>query len=277
MQNDPTRCVLVTGATKGIGLATAKYFHSRGFSVAAAGRDLESLRPIAGESFLPVYMDVTDSDSVRDAAEEILEKLGPPGIVVNNAGVGFPGPLECLTTEELREQFEVNVFGAHRVTTTFLPWMPKPGGRIVNVSSAAGRISLPNMGAYCASKFALEALSDALRLELRPSGLHVVVVEPGPISTSFGETSRRHLEAVRKRLKIQDTGRAAEVARRDSRRQKSLDRFRRPPEAVAAVIYRAATSPRPRRRYRVTLPAWGAELARVLPSSITDAVLGSVG
>jgi NAD(P)-dependent dehydrogenase (short-subunit alcohol dehydrogenase family) len=270
----PGNCVLITGATKGIGLATARLFHEHGFAVAAAGRDLESIRPLEGPRFLPVYMDVTDHDSVATAVEAATAKFGSVAVLVNNAGVGFHGPIDSVATAELREQFEVNVFGVHRVTAAVLPHIPK-GGRIINISSAAGRVSLPHMGPYCASKFALEALSDAMRVELRPREIRVVLIEPGPVATAFGENSERDRRLLREKLDLENPDGTAVKARRRSeelqrRWRRNLDFFRCEPEKVATVVFRAATARRPKARYRITLPAWGAELGRLLPSSLFD-------
>ncbi len=275
MSEEGRTSVFITGATRGIGRATAEYFRSRGFAVAATGRDLSSIEHLQDENFLAIECDVTDESSVMRAVERAREALGPIATVVNNAGFGIPAPVDAISTAELVELFDVNVFGAHRVVRATLGDMRALGkGRIVNVSSAAGRIVTPNLGAYCASKYALEALSDAMRLELRDFGISVCLVEPGPIATSFGERSRRELERVTRRLREEDPERADAVGRYQEGSSSALDLFRKDAESVARVIFRAATEARPKARYRVTLPAWAAEVGRLLPTRIADAAMG---
>lgn len=274
MNNGGRTSVFITGATKGIGRATAEYFHERGFGVAAAGRSLESISGLQDERFLPIECDVTDEESVTSAVRQAHSALGPVEILVNNAGFGIPAPVDAIDADELVGLFDVNVFGVHRVIRAALPDMKRLGrGRIVNVSSAAGRIVTPNLGAYCASKFALEALSDALRMELRPAGIKVAIVEPGPIATSFGERSDSELRKVTKRLEKDDPERAAELSSYTQGSVSAVDRFRKDADSVARAIYAAATAADPKARYRITLPAWAAEFGRILPARITDAAL----
>lgn len=265
-------CVFISGATRGIGRATAEYLHERGFCIAATGRDIALIADLESERFAVIHCDVTDEESVLKAIGEARNKLGPIGAVVNNAGYGIPGPVDLLTSEELSDLFEVNVFGAHRVARAAIPEMKRMSeGVIVNVSSAAGRIVTPNLGAYCASKFALEALSDAMRMELKSYGINVVLVEPGPIATSFGERSRQELQRISSRLQKDEPERAVELRRYWEGSRGALDPFRKDARSVAKVIHRALTSKDPKPRYRVTLPAWAAEAARLLPARLTDA------
>ncbi len=271
-KSKPT-CVFITGATKGIGKATAEYFYSRGFAVAAAGRDLDFIAGNAADRFLPVECDVTDEASVVSAVQKSRDAFGPIEIVVNNAGYGIPAPVDTLETQDLIDLFDVNVFGVHRVIRATVADMKELGrGRIINVSSAAGRIVTPNLGAYCASKFALEALSDALRIELRRFGIRVSIVEPGPIATSFGDRSREELSRITARLEAEDPKRAEEISRFSEVTRSALDRFRKSADSVAETIYRAAVDSHPKARYRVTIPAWAAEVGRILPSRLTDSM-----
>jgi NAD(P)-dependent dehydrogenase (short-subunit alcohol dehydrogenase family) len=175
--------VLVTGASSGIGEATASHLASLGFRVFAGVRkdeDAERLR----ERVTPVKLDVVDEESIATARREV-EEAAPDGLagLVNNAGVSVSGPVEFIPLEELRRQLEVNVIGQVAVTQAFLPAIRRARGRIVNVSSVGGRVALPLMSPYNASKFALEAVSDSLRREVRQFGVHVAVVEPGAIRT----------------------------------------------------------------------------------------------
>jgi NAD(P)-dependent dehydrogenase (short-subunit alcohol dehydrogenase family) len=277
MSPGESRCVFITGATKGIGKATAELFYSRGFLVGAAGRSLDSISPLADDRFLPVHCDVADRESVTSAVQAVRDAFGPIEIVVNNAGFGIPAPVDAIATEELADLFDVNVLGAHRVVRETVGDMKRlRRGRIVNVSSAAGRIVTPSLGAYCASKFALEALSDAMRMELRPYGIRVSIIEPGPIDTSFNERAQAELDKVTERLSHEDPDRAGEVSRYVKGGRNLLGRFRKDAESVARAIYAAATAPNPKARYRITLPAWAAEFGRILPAAATDIAMAGI-
>jgi NAD(P)-dependent dehydrogenase (short-subunit alcohol dehydrogenase family) len=188
--------VLVTGASSGIGRATALEFAGRGHSVYAAARRASELEELArsSERLQAVPMDVTDSASVKAAASRIEELSAGHGVdvLVNSAGYALGGPVEALSGEAVEHQFQTNVFGLLDVTRAFVPRMRERGrGRIVNVSSVVGRVVFPGMGVYSATKFALEALSDALRMELAPFGVSVVLIEPGFVKTDIGGASQR--------------------------------------------------------------------------------------
>jgi len=185
---------LITGSSSGIGEATATTLAALGYRVFASGRTLENVEHLRGRSpsVEIMEMDVADEDSVRRGVQRVLDAAGRIDVVVNNAGFAIFGAVEDLDREALRRQFEVNVFGAMSVCRAVLPGMRRRGsGCIVNVSSLAGRIAPPLLGAYCASKFALEALSDSLRVEARPFGIHVVVLEPGAIITRFQDRAMK--------------------------------------------------------------------------------------
>ena len=265
--------VLVTGCSTGIGAATARLLKASGWSVVPTARKPADLERLRQEGFTPVELDVADSASVRRCAEETLRIFGGElGAVVNNAGFGQPGAVEDLTRDVMRHQFEVNVFGLQELTNQFVPLLRKQGsGRIVNVSSVLGRITIPFMGIYCASKHAVEALSDVLRVELSGSGVSVSIIEPGPITTSFrdtsverakmqiGEVKSPFMEQYRKRIERTDDD------------EGFSRKFSLPPEAVAAKIRHALESPSPRRRYPVTVIAWMGELMhRFAPAWFMD-------
>jgi len=269
------RSVLVTGCSSGIGRATARRLRDGGWRVIPTARQPADLDALRAEGFAPVLLDVADSASVLEAAAETLRRLdGRLGALVNNAGYGQPGALEDLSREAMRRQFEVNVLGLQELTNQFIPHFRCQGfGRIVNVSSVLGRIPLPLLGIYVASKFALEGLSDTLRIELRGSGVAVIVIEPGPIATRFQANAKhagwQHLTAARSPFVDRYRQRAA-----GARQPQPHDRFTAPPEAVAAKIRQALESRRPRPRYPVTVAAWlGSWLRRCAPDALLDRLL----
>jgi NAD(P)-dependent dehydrogenase (short-subunit alcohol dehydrogenase family) len=267
---------MVTGCSTGIGAATARVLRERGWQVWPTARKEADLESLARDGFTPVSLDLRNSDSVRAAAEKVLsESGGQLGALVNNAGFAQPGAVEDLSREALRDQFEVNFFGLQELTNALIPAFRKQGfGRIVNVSSVLGRIATPMVGAYCASKFALEALSDALRVELKDTGIGVILIEPGPIVSAF-----RRSAAARAAEELDMEGSrfgeayAKEVERR-SRQKKTPDFFTKPPEAVAGCIHAALMSRHPRRRYCITFAAHaGAWARRFAPAWFIDRML----
>lgn len=271
---DP-RNVVVTGCSTGIGAATAVRLRDRGWNVMPTARKDADLERLAAEGFHALHLDVADSASVERAAAEAMAHFeGRPGAVVNNAGYAQSGAVEDMSRPAMRRQFEVNVFGMQEFTNAFIPAFRAQGyGRIVNISSVLGLVSLPMMGLYSASKFAMEALSDALRIEVREAGVAVSLVEPGPIDTAFGANS---VEQAERALPLEG-GRFADLYRREIRERKAGERglrpFTLPPDAVAAKIQHALESARPRRRYCVTLQAYGgAVVRRAAPGAILDYV-----
>lgn len=270
------RSVLVTGCSSGIGAATAFLLRDAGWTVFPTARKPEDLDLLRTQGLDPIALDLAEAASVDNAVDELLARSGGAlGALVNNAGFCQAGALEDVTREALRLQFETNVFGAHHLTRALLPvFRRQGGGRIVNISSVMGRIAVPMVGSYCASKYALEALSDALRIELRGSGIWVALVEPGAIVSRFRKNAAEALDRTvdRSRSGFGDVY-AHEIERR-RRQVKRPDLFTRPPEAVARRVLHALESPHPRRRYQVTLSAPLAELAvRFLPQAWTDPLL----
>jgi NAD(P)-dependent dehydrogenase (short-subunit alcohol dehydrogenase family) len=271
-----SKTVLVTGCSTGIGWATAHMLREGGWQVFPTARKPADLEKLRAAGFTPVELEVASGASVRAAAAALLKLTGGKlGALVNNAGFGQPGALEDLTREALREQFETNVVGLQDLTNQFIPLFRKQGwGRIVNVSSVLGRIPLPLMGAYVASKYALEAMSDCLRLELRGSGVAVSIVEPGPIKTDFRPNAAA---AGWKHLANLKHSQFADYYRRhteEPHRPKTRDHFKLPPEAVGEKILHALVADEPRRRYPVTLVGWaGAALRRLAPDALMDQLL----
>ncbi len=270
------RTVLVTGCSSGIGEATAYYLREHGWTVFPTARKVDDLEKLRSEGFDALELDLGDSDSVQQCISAFLEKV-PDGLgaVVNNAGMALPGAVEDITRAALRRQFEVNVFGLQELTNGLIPKLREQGwGRIVHVSSIYGLISAPMVGSYCASKYALEALSDAQRVELSGTGLSLSLIEPGPIVSAF----RRNAAAALEENVISDDARYADGYRKEAARRKKqfkkVDFINRPPEDVAKKIFQALESSHPRRRYVITLPAHlGAFMARFVPAALMDRVM----
>ena len=270
------RSVLVTGCSSGIGLATAEMLRSKGWKVFPTARKVDDLDMLEARGFTALQLDMTSSASIEATVDQLLfTNEGRIGAVVNNAGFGMPGAIQDLTRDAMRHQFEVNLFGLQELTNRLIPVFREQGcGRIVNISSVVGRLSLPFMGIYSASKFALEAVSDAQRIELAPDSITVSLVEPGPIATRFSTNCAGEGE------QALDTehARFGSAYRKyfDTRRNGGLaeDRFRLPPEAVAQKIIHALESPHPKIRYCVTLPAYlGSWAARFVPAGLIDRMM----
>jgi NAD(P)-dependent dehydrogenase (short-subunit alcohol dehydrogenase family) len=246
--------VLVTGASSGIGKATALEFAARGHRVFAAARRASELEALArtSERIEAVVLDVTDADAVHAAAHRIDELTAAHGVdvLVNSAGYALGGPVEALSGEAVEHQFQTNVFGLLDVTRTFLPRMRERGsGRIINVSSVVGRVVFPGMGVYAATKFALEALSDALRMELAPFGVGVVLIEPGFVKTDIGDASGRQAAG----FAVASGGYEELIEKTGEFVAKQVAENGIAPERVAQRIADAATARNPRARYM--LPA----------------------
>ena len=268
--------VFITGTSSGIGRATAREMKKAGGRVFASARKTADLKGLEEEGFEAIELDMTDTGSKEAAAKMVLDACDNQlDALVNNAGYGQPGALEDLSILTLRKQFEVNVIGLQHLTNLCLPSMITHGrGRIVHISSVVGRVSLPFMGVYSASKFAVEALADAQRVELQGTGVWVSLVEPGPITTKFSKNAVKSSEG----NLPSDTSRFSELYRKELQNRenrKGSKPFSLPPEAVARKVSHALTSTRPLRRYKVTLPAHlGALLSRSAPDALIDWILG---
>ena len=270
------KTAVVTGCSTGIGRATAAHLRAHGWRVIATARKPDDVNALTAAGFETIALDIADAASVVDAATRIADLVpGGPGALVNNAGFGQVGAIEDLSRAVMTYQFEVNVFGLQHFTNLLLPSMRRQGcGRIVNISSVLGRITLPYLGIYSASKYAVEAISDALRVELLGSGIAVSIVEPGPITTRFGENAARRASGI---IDPNQTAHGEHYTQELNRRSQQTGKpepFALPPDAVARKIRHALESPRPRRRYPVTIHAYaGAFMARFAPAALIDRIM----
>ena len=271
--------VLVTGSSTGIGRAVALAAARTGWRVFGGVRrpeDGAALEAEAGGALRALILDVTDDSHRERAAAEIEEELGEAGLsgLVNNAGIVVSGPLEFLPLEEFRLQMEVNVTGLLAVTQRVLPLLRLARGRIVNVGSISGRVGFPLEGAYNASKFALEGLSDVLRLELAPWGLHVSLVEPGSVATPLWGRMRRQLDRAIDAMPAAAQRFYGSAFRRWREEVDDCERRGLSPEAVARPVLHALTARRPRARYLVGRSARLLALAaRILPDRLRDRLI----
>lgn len=267
------KVILLTGASSGIGRDTAMMLAAQGHRVYAAARRMELMEPLREKGIVPIKMDVTDSQSMAEGVQMVIDAEGRIDVLVNNAGYGYFGAIETVSDEEARRQLEVNVFGLAALCRLVIPHMRRQGaGLIVNTSSIAGMIVLPFGGWYHVSKYSVEALSDALRMELKPFGINVSMIEPGGIKTDWGIIAGRHLAE-------SAHGTAYEPAAMPE--ANLLDkayrgRFLSNPKVVAKAISRAVNSRCPRARYRIgRFSHLGVLMHRLLPTRWWDAMMRS--
>ena len=271
-----SKTVLVTGCSTGIGLATACYLRDRGWTVIPTVRTDADFRKLELEQMNPVKLDITDQSSIESAASSALSLTGGSlGALVNNMGVGMMGAMEDQTLESMKQQFDVNVFGMQALTNQLIPtFLEQQYGRIVNISSVLGRVSIPFAGIYSATKFAMEAMSDAMRVELSRNGIGVSLVEPGPIQTAFRDTVTTYADMYLNSYSSRFSDHYAKQLEEQRNLTTENSRFMLPPEAVAKKVFHAINTRTPKRRYTVTFPAFaGAMLRRFAPYSLTDALL----
>ena len=277
--NHSNKVALVTGGSSGIGEATARQLHEAGFTVYAVARRVDRMDDLRAAGVHIFAMDVTDDDSMTAGVQQVLDEQGRIDVLVNNAGYGSYGAVEDVPIDEARRQFEVNVFGLARLVQLVTPRMRdqhsagSPGGRIINISSIGGKFYEPFGAWYHATKFAVEGFSDSLRMELKPFGIDVVLIEPGPIATEWNEIARDSL--------LERSGETA-YAHYAKRAHRVLTEFDRPsraskPETVARKIVRAATTRHPAARYPVGKGARAITLSRDLtPDRIYDQVVSRI-
>ena len=268
-----TGVALVTGASSGIGEDTAHKLRALGYIVYGAARRTDRLQALTTDGIRPLAMDVTDDASMSSGVNRILEETGRIDVLVNNAGYGSYGAIEDVPINEARRQFEVNVFGLARLTQLITPHMRTRGsGTIINISSIGGRLTTPLGGWYHATKYAVEALSDALRIELSSFGIDVVVVEPGGIRTEWASIAADHLEATAEGSAYADQIR--DVA--GAMRSESNRRHCSPPEVIARTVGKIVTARHPRTRYAVGFMAKPLIAARrVLPDRAFDQLISA--
>ncbi|MEW6647388.1 MAG: SDR family oxidoreductase [Pseudomonadota bacterium] len=272
------RTVLITGCSSGIGLCVAHSLKARGWRVFASARKTEDVARLQQDGLEALQLDLADSLSIHAAMDEVLRRSGGTlDALFNNGAYGQPGAVEDLSRATLREQFETNLFGTHELTCRAIAVMRRQGhGRIIHNSSVLGLVALPFRGAYNASKFALEGLTDTLRMELHGSGIHVSLVEPGPIISRFRANA---MLKYRQNIDAETSFFRATYKRMENRltKQGPAAPFTLPPEAVLARVIHALESPRPRARYYVTFPTYlFGTLKRLLPTRGLDWVLRRV-
>ena len=279
MSEPVSKAVLITGCSSGIGLCAARQLRQRGYRVLATARNPLDVARLKEEGFEAFCLDLADSASIRSALHQVLEATGGRIYALfNNGAYGQPGAVEDLSREVLREQFETNLFGTHELTNLVIPVMRRQGnGRIIQNSSVLGFAAMRYRGAYNASKFALEGLSDTLRLELRGTGIHVSIIEPGPILSRFRDNAHTMF---RKNILVEQSPHQETYRLMEARLQKEGPAvpFTLGPEAVVDKVVHALESRLPRARYYVTFPTYlFGYLKRVLPCRALDWMLGKVG
>ncbi len=266
-------CVLITGASTGIGYASAELLASEGYAVIAGVRsraDAERLQALH-QNVHPAMLDVTREGDLEAAVHIIAERGLALRAIVNNAGIAVAGPLEYLPMNRLRRQFDVNVFGALSMTQAALPLLRKSCGRVVFISSVSGQIAPPLLGPYAASKFAIEALADALRMELAPFGIFVIVLQPGNVRTPIWQKGRAEKDRAMANFSEQARERYGAAIENLARVTVREERSGIAPAVVARAVLKAIRTPRPHARYAVGAPAaWQRKIAMMLPERLRD-------
>jgi NAD(P)-dependent dehydrogenase (short-subunit alcohol dehydrogenase family) len=270
------RTILITGCSSGIGLDAARGMQARGWRVLATCRKPEDCERLVAEGLESFALDLTDEGSIAAGVDTAMARAGRIDALFNNGAFACPGLVEDLPVGALRSIFETNLFGTHDLTRRVIPVMRAQGaGRIVNNSSVLGFVGVKWRGAYVATKFALEGLSDVLRVEMKGSGIEVVLIEPGPITSSIRENAIPHFE---RWIDWKTSARRAEyepLLNRLYKPSEKKDRFELPASAVTKALIHAVESPRPRARYRITTPTRIAAVARrLLPTRMVDALVG---
>ncbi|MCF3973629.1 SDR family NAD(P)-dependent oxidoreductase [Paracoccus salsus] len=262
--------VLITGCSSGIGLDAARRLQAEGWQVVATCRNADDIAARQAEGMSCLHLELSDPDSVARLVDQVLAG-GPLDALVNNAAFALPGAVEDISRDALRSIFEANLFGTHDLTVRLIPHFRARGGRIVTISSVLGLVGIPWRGPYVATKFALEGLSDVLRIEMANTGVKVILIEPGPITSRIRLNAIPHFEAW---VNWRGSARADEyrsVLLKRLYEPSGKDRFELPPSAVSDRILRALTASRPAPRYYVTTPTRLSGIGRrILPTRALD-------
>jgi NAD(P)-dependent dehydrogenase (short-subunit alcohol dehydrogenase family) len=273
-----SKSILITGCSSGIGYTTAIELKKRGHNVITSARKSEDVTRLTKEGFAAIQLDLADSQSIQQAVNQAIELTdGKIDALFNNGAFGQPGAVEDLTRDVLRFQFETNLFGTHELTNLLIPIMRKQGhGRIIYNSSVLGLVAMKYRGAYNASKFALEALADTLRLELFDTNIHISLIEPGPILSDFRKNSyalyKKNIDPARSFHK--ETYKAMEAR---LQKEGAAVAFTLPAKAVTEKVIHALEAKQPKMRYYVTFPTYlFAVLKRIMPMSWLDTLLRKV-
>ena len=267
------KTILITGCSSGIGYDAAHALHKRGWRVFATCRSQADCDRLISEGLESFPLDQSDTASMTAAVEETLSRTGGTlDALFNNAAFGFPAAVEDVPTDALRSIFETNLFGYHELTRQVIPIMRAQGhGRILNCSSVLGFAALKMRGAYNSTKFAMEGLTDTLRIEMRGTGINVVLIQPGPITSKLRQNSIPHFE---KWINWQASARKQEYEDKVLKRlyeDRGADRFELPASAVSDKVWQALTDENPKARYKITTPTYlMAVLKRILPTRMTD-------
>lgn len=284
MSVNSSKNIFISGAARGIGKACALLLDGLGYRVFAGVRreqDAAELKSKTSSSLTPVIMEITDTDSINLGARQIGTEVGSGGLygLVNNAGIVVAGPLEFIPLDLVRRQFEVNFIGHLAVTQALMPLLRKGGGRVINISSKEGIVSMPYIGPYCASKFALEAFSNSLRMELKPWNMPVSVIEPGTIATEIIQRSIADAEECIRNLPKHANDMYESCFNKARQASDRIASAAIPVESVARIVAKALADKKPRTRYTVGIDARAlAILARLLPDWMLDKViLGQLG
>lgn len=276
--NLPAELIVVTGASSGIGRATAQRLAADSFHVLAGVRSKEDAAKLAGRNIEPVILDITDPETLRTLAIRIADDRGrrPLRAVVNNAGIAVNGPVESVPLDEWRRQFEVGVIGQIAVTQTLMSALLANGGRVINIGSLGSKVSMPGFGPYSAAKFAMEAVNDALRREMAPFGLSVVMITPGAVSTGMTEQGLITIRRLAQLMTSQQHGRHDRLIDAVESQVETFARDGVKPEVAAAVVSRAIKARKPRTRYMVGRDAaLLARIVRFIPARLLDRMLRS--
>ena len=268
----PREAVVITGASTGIGASAAQRLARAGFVTFACVRSEAAAAAVESlhDNIHALRLDVTDRASIDAAAETVATRGLPLRGLVNNAGIALAGPLEHLPVDEIRRQFEVNVFGALETTQAFLPQLRRSRGRLVFVGSISGRLSVPFIAPYSASKFALRAFADALRIELAPAGIAVSLVEPASVKTPIWQSARDLHDKVMSRMPPEALEQYGAQLAAVSRQTDRDERDGMPVERVSSAIAHALTAPAPRANYLVGASARAGSIIAVLPPALRD-------